>query len=256
MNRIGDRNLDEIRDVKITRNYLKHPKGSVLMEMGDTKIICTAMIENRVPHFLKGTGSGWVTGEYSMLPGSTQNRKIRDAARGKIDGRSQEIQRLIGRSLRGIVDLSAIGERSIWIDCDVIQADGGTRTASITGGFVALIDALNWLYKREEIKHIPVSNFLSAISVGIVKDVAMLDLCYREDYNALVDMNIIMTDQDELVEIQGTGEESTFSKEQLYELIELAEKGCSELIEKQKYALGEISDLVGKKADVEGEINE
>lgn len=252
MKRIDDRNFDQLRDVKITRNYLKDPNGSVLIEMGHTKIICTAMVEDRVPPFLKGRASGWVTGEYSMLPGSTRNRKVRDASRGRIDGRSQEIQRLIGRSLRGIVDLSAMGERTIWIDCDVIQADGGTRTAAITGGFVALIDALNWLYERGDIKYIPVANFLSAISVGIVKDVALLDLCYKEDHKALVDMNIIMTDQDELIEIQGTGEESTFSKEQLYELVELAEKGCRELIIKQKDALGDIGDLIGKDPNTEG----
>ncbi|NLJ98874.1 MAG: ribonuclease PH [Tissierellia bacterium] len=256
MKRIDNRSFDELRDIKITRNYLKHPQGSVLMEMGDTKIICTAMVEDRVPPFLKGTGSGWVTGEYSMLPGSTKNRKIRDAARGRVEGRSQEIQRLIGRSLRGVVDLSQIGERTIWIDCDVIQADGGTRTASITGGFVALVDALNWLYEQGEIKYIPISNFLSAISVGIVDDMVMLDLCYEEDYKASVDMNIIMTDQDELVEIQGTGEKNSFSKEQLYKLLDLAEKGNRVLIAKQKESLGKIGDLIGKSPNTEGEEDE
>ena len=256
MKRIDNRCFDELRDIKITRNYLKHPQGSVLMEMGDTKIICTAMVEDRVPPFLKGTGSGWVTGEYSMLPGSTKNRKIRDAARGRVEGRSQEIQRLIGRSLRGVVDLSQIGERTIWIDCDVIQADGGTRTASITGGFVALVDALNWLYEQGEIKYIPISNFLSAISVGIVDDMVMLDLCYEEDYKASVDMNIIMTDQDELVEIQGTGEKNSFSKEQLYKLLDLAEKGNRVLIAKQKESLGKIGDLIGKSPNTEGEEDE
>ncbi|HHV37968.1 MAG TPA: ribonuclease PH [Tepidimicrobium sp.] len=253
MNRIDNRSFDELRKVNITRNYLKHPQGSVLMEMGDTKIICSAMIEDRIPPFLKGTGTGWLTGEYSMLPGSTKNRKIRDSSRGRVEGRSQEIQRLIGRSLRGVIDLSHIGERTIWIDCDVIQADGGTRTASITGGFVALIDALNWLYDRGEIEHIPVSNFVSAISVGIVDGVALLDLCYNEDYRATVDMNIIMTDNDELVEIQGTGEKGTFTKDQLYQLLELAEKGNRELITKQREVLGKIGETIGNNTDIKGE---
>ena len=256
MKRIDNRRYDELRNVNMTRNYLKHPQGSVFIEMGNTKIICTAMIEDKVPPFLKGTDTGWITAEYSMLPGSTQHRKIRDAARGRVEGRSQEIQRLIGRSLRGIVDLSKIGERTIWIDCDVIQADGGTRTASITGGFVALVDALNWLYKRGDIKYIPISNFVSAISVGIVRGVPMLDLCYEEDHKALVDMNVIMTDKNEFVEIQGTGEESTFSKEELYKLLDLAEKGNNELLMKQKEILGDIANLIGKNVETKGENNE
>lgn len=255
MKRIDDRDYDELRDIRITRNYLKHPQGSVLMEMGNTKIICTAMVEDKVPPFLKGTGNGWVTGEYSMLPGSTEHRKVRDAARGRIDGRTQEIQRLIGRSLRGVVDLTKIGERTIWIDCDVIQADGGTRTASITGGFVALADALHWLYKKGHIKGIPISNFMSAVSVGLIKGQTILDLCYEEDYKALVDMNVIMTDENELIEIQGTGEGGTFSKEQLYELLNLAEKGNKELIIKQRETLRDISDLIGKNIGIEGEKN-
>lgn len=253
MSRIDNRGFDELRKVNITRNYLKHPQGSVLMEMGDTKIICSAMIEDRIPPFLKGTGTGWLTGEYSMLPGSTKNRKVRDSSRGRVEGRSQEIQRLIGRSLRGVIDLSHIGERTIWIDCDVIQADGGTRTASITGGFVALIDALNWLYDRGEIEYIPVSNFVSAISVGIVGGVALLDLCYDEDHRATVDMNIIMTDNGELVEIQGTGEKGTFTKDQLYQLLELAEKGNRELIAKQREVLGKIGETIGNNIDIKGE---
>lgn len=256
MKRIDNRNYDELRNVNITRNYLKHPQGSVLIEMGHTKVICTAMVEDRVPHFLKGTDTGWITAEYSMLPGSTIHRKVRDASRGRVEGRSQEIQRLIGRSLRGVIDLSKIGERTIWIDCDVIQADGGTRTASITGGFVALVDALNWLYEKGEIKYIPISNFLSAISVGIVNKTPILDLCYEEDYKASVDMNVIMTDNNEFVEIQGTGEGSTFSKEQLYSLLNLAEKGNNELIIKQKEVLGNISNLIGKKIGKEESKNE
>ncbi|NMB08188.1 MAG: ribonuclease PH [Tissierellia bacterium] len=240
MKRIDNRAYDQLRNVKIIRNYLKHPHGSVLIEMGDTKVICTAMVEDKVPPFLKGTDTGWITAEYSMLPGSTEHRKIRDAARGKIEGRTQEIQRLIGRSLRGVVDLEKIGERTIWIDCDVIQADGGTRTASITGGFVALVDALNWLHKQGEIESIPISNFLAAISVGIVDNIPILDLCYEEDYKALVDMNIIMTDDNKFVEIQGTGEGYVFSREELINLLDLAEKGNKELIEKQREVLGDI----------------
>lgn len=256
MKRIDNRAYDELRNVNITRKYLKHPQGSVLIEMGNTKVICTAMVEDKVPPFLKGTDTGWITAEYSMLPGSTQHRKIRDAVRGRVEGRSQEIQRLIGRSLRGIIDLSKIGERTIWIDCDVIQADGGTRTASITGGFVALVDALNWLYERENIKSIPISNFMSAISVGIVNNIPMLDLCYEEDHRALVDMNVIMTEKNEFVEIQGTGEGSTFSKDELYSLLDLAEKGNNQLIIKQKEALGDISNLIGKSIDIKGEKDE
>ena len=247
MKRIDDREYDELRNIKITRNYLKHPQGSVLMEMGDTKVICTAMVEDKVPPFLKGTGKGWITGEYSMLPGSTEHRKIRDAARGRIEGRTQEIQRLIGRSLRGIIDLTKIGERTIWIDCDVIQADGGTRTASITGGFVALVDALYWLYEKDHIKEIPIYNFMSAVSVGVVKGQTILDLSYEEDYKALVDMNVVMNDKNEFIEIQGTGEGGAFSKEQLYKLLDLAEKGNRELIIKQKEILGDISNLIEKK---------
>ena len=249
MNRIDMRQNDELRQVKITRNYLKHPQGSVLIEMGDTKVICTAMIDDRIPPFLKGTNTGWITAEYSMLPGSTLSRKVRESTRGKVEGRSQEIQRLIGRALRAAVDLSAIGERTIWIDCDVIQADGGTRTASITGSFVALVDALNKLYTNGEIQYIPITSFISAVSVGIVNRVPILDLCYEEDHRAQVDMNIIMTDKDQFVEVQGTGEESTFSMEELNELIRLAQIGNRELINKQKEALGEISELIGKKAD-------
>lgn len=240
MKRIDNRSREELRKVRISKDYLKHPHGSVLMEMGDTKIICTAMVDDRVPPFLKGTGQGWITGEYSMLPGSTEHRKIRDAARGRIEGRTQEIQRLIGRSLRAAVDLDKLGERTIWIDCDVIQADGGTRTASITGGFVALVEALNYLYQRGEIKEIPLSNFVAAVSVGLVEDLAMLDLCYEEDYRAQVDMNVVMTDDNRFVEIQGTGEGHVFSREELDEILSLAEKGNQELIKIQKEVLGDI----------------
>lgn len=247
MNRIDNRLADGLRPVKITRNYLLHPEGSVLIEVGNTKIICSAMVEERVPPFLKGTGTGWVSSEYSMIPGSTGVRKTRDINKLKIDGRTQEIQRLIGRSLRSVVDLSLLGERTLWIDCDVIQADGGTRTASITGSFVAMVDALKKLKDKNLIEKVPVKAFVSAVSVGIVDNEEILDLCYEEDSGALVDMNIVMTDKGEFVEIQGTGEESTFTYNQLTDLISLASKGCKELYEIQKSALGEeLSGEVGK----------
>ncbi|MBS4535350.1 ribonuclease PH [Clostridium sp. D2Q-14] len=214
--------------------------------MGDTKVICTAMIEDRVPPFLRGTETGWITAEYSMLPGSTQDRKRREASKGKLDGRTQEIKRLIGRALRSVIDLDKLGEKTIWIDCDVIQADGGTRTASITGSFVALVDALKKLKDEEIISTIPIKHFVSAISVGIVNDEAVLDLCYIEDSNAKVDMNVIMTDKGEFVEIQGTGEESPFSREHLNELLILAEKGNKELIKIQRDVLGEVSNIITK----------
>lgn len=246
MNRNNGRRYDELRPVKFTRNYTKYAQGSVLVEMGETKVICTATIEDRVPPFLKNTGKGWITAEYSMLPSSTQSRKVRESSRGKVEGRTQEIQRLIGRALRSVVDLDSIGERTIWIDCDVIQADGGTRTASITGSFVALVDALNNLKEEGILKYIPVSNFVSAVSVGIIEGQIMLDLCYTEDSTAKVDMNIVMTDKGEFVEVQGTGEESPFSREDLMELLRLGEKGNTELIKLQKEALGTIAEEVGK----------
>ena len=239
MKRVDGRVYNEIRNTKITRNYLLHPDGSVLIEMGNTKVICTALIEDRVPPFLKGTGQGWVTAEYAMLPGSTITRKTRDSRKGKIDGRSQEIQRLIGRALRSVVDLKGFGERTIWIDCDVIQADGGTRTAAITGSFVALIDAFSSLLKRKEIDKIPVNAFVSAVSVGIVNEQKVLDLCYKEDSNAKVDMNIVMTDKGEFIEVQGTGEESPFTMKEFKDLLALGCKGCKELIEIQKRTLGQ-----------------
>lgn len=244
MTRINGKNNDEMRDVKITRNYLEHPDGSVLMEMGNTKVICTAMIEDRVPFFLKGSETGWVTAEYAMLPGSTQSRKIRESSRGRIEGRTQEIQRLIGRSLRSVVDLNKLGERTIWIDCDVIQADGGTRTASITGAFIALVDAMEKLHGKGDIKEFPVKDFLSAISVGIVDGVGVLDLCYEEDFKADVDMNIIMTGKGEFVEVQGTGEEATYTREQLNELLDLGEKGNKELVSLQKEILENLVDKI------------
>lgn len=254
--RTDKRNYDEIRNVKITRNYLKHPQGAVLIEMGDTKVICSAMIEDRVPPFLKGSGKGWITAEYSMLPASTTSRKIRESSRGKVEGRTQEIQRLIGRALRSVVDLDKLGEKTIWIDCDVIQADGGTRTASITGAFVALADALHNLYINKQIKSIPLRNFLSAISVGVVNGEELLDLCYIEDSSADVDMNIVMTDDGKFVEVQGTGEEAPFSFEQLNKLISLGQKGNEELIKKQKEVLGEISELIVSVEETKDKVGE
>lgn len=253
--RVDGRKRDEIRKVNIIRNYLKHPQGSVLIEMGDTKVICTATVEDKVPPFLKNTGAGWITAEYSMLPGSTEIRKARDSRRGKVDGRSQEIQRLVGRALRSVANLEDLGERTIWIDCDVIQADGGTRTASITGGFVALVDALYGLYKEGVLTYIPIKDFLSAVSVGIVEEERLLDLCYDEDSKAKVDMNIVMTGNGEFVEIQGTGEQSPFSVEDLNELIRLGQKGNQELINKQKEVLKEVVELIGREKPEEGEID-
>ncbi|WP_343345971.1 ribonuclease PH [Terrisporobacter petrolearius] len=244
MIRIDGRKFDQIRDVKITRNFTKYAEGSVLIEMGETKVVCTASIEDKVPPFLRNTGTGWINAEYSMLPRSTQQRKIRDSSKGKIDGRSQEIQRLIGRAIRSVVDLNKLGERTIWVDCDVIQADGGTRTASITGAFVAVAEAIYKLYSDGLIKKMPIQNFVSAISVGIVNDECLLDICYEEDSNAQVDMNIIMTDRCEFVEVQGTGEERPFSRKDLNKLLELGEKGNKELIRIQRAALEEIADEI------------
>lgn len=233
MNRIDGRTWDRIRPVLLTDEFLKSPQGSVLIEVGDTKVICTAMVENSTARHLTGTGQGWVTAEYSMLPGSTQTRKKRDR-NGKTDGRSVEIQRLIGRSLRSVVDMKKLGERTIWIDCDVIQADGGTRTASITGAFVAMAEAMKQLKKEGSIDEIPITGFVSAVSVGIVDGEPVLDLCYEEDSRAMIDMNVVMTDAGEYIEIQGTGEERPFTGAELTKLLELAEKGCRELHEVQK----------------------
>lgn len=245
MKRLDNREFDELRKVTITNHYLMHPEGSVLIEMGDTKVICTASVEDKTAQHLKGTGKGWVTAEYGMLPGSTGTRKQRDSSRGKIDGRTMEIQRLIGRSLRSVTDLDLLGERTIWIDCDVIQADGGTRTASITGAFIAMVEAMKWMKKNGMIEIIPVKSFVSAVSVGILsggeEDLIVLDLPYAEDSVAKVDMNIVMTDQGEYIEVQGTGEDSPFRPEQLQRMLALAAKGCGELNRIQKEILGELS---------------
>ena len=235
--RIDGRKNDQVRHTKVTRNYIKHAEGSVLIEVGDTKVICTASIEDKVPPFLKGTGEGWITAEYNMLPRSTATRKVRDIARLKLDGRTMEIQRLIGRSLRSVVDLKALGEKTIWIDCDVIQADGGTRTTSITGAFIALVDAVNKIHKQKSFKVYPIRKFVCATSVGIVGEEKLLDLCYEEDSNAKVDMNIIGTDDWQFVEIQGTGEEAPFTRSELNEILDLGEKGIKQMIQLQKDCL-------------------
>lgn len=241
MQRIDKRKFDEIRNVKITNNYLIHGEGSVLIEMGNTKVICTASVEEKTAQHLKGTGKGWITAEYGMLPRSTGFRKQRDSTRGKIDGRTMEIQRLIGRTLRSVVDMDKLGERTIWIDCDVIQADGGTRTASITGSFVAMVEAMKWMMDKGMIKEIPVKNYAAAISVGIVENEILLDLSYAEDSVAMVDMNVAMTDTGEYIEVQGTGEDAPFKSEELSKLLLLAEKGCKELIKVQKGITGDVS---------------
>lgn len=246
MKRSDGRIADQMRPVKITRNYIKHAEGSVLIEVGETKVICTATVEEKVPPFMKGEGKGWITAEYAMLPRSAPIRIVRESAKGKISGRTHEIQRLVGRSLRSIVDLTALGERTIIIDCDVIQADGGTRTASITGSFVALVDALGALLERNAIKKIPISECLAAISVGIVDGQALLDLAYVEDSVAEVDMNIVMTEMGKFIEVQGTAEGSPFSKSEFDALILSAQKGVNELIAIQKEALGELGLKIGK----------
>lgn len=243
---------DELRNIKITTNYTKYAEGSVLVEFGETKVICTASIEEKVPPFLKNTGSGWISAEYSMLPRSTKQRKLRDSTRGKVDGRSQEIQRLIGRSLRNVVDFKKLGERTIWIDCDVIQADGGTRTTSINGSFIALALACKKLYDKKIIEQFPINSFVSAISVGIVGDDNVLDLCYEQDSNAKVDMNVVMNDKEEFIEIQGTGEQAPFSRDKLNSLLELAIKGNRQIISKQQEILGqEITELIFGKKEIE-----
>ena len=236
MIRQDGRGLDKIRKVQINRNYIKYAEGSCLIELGNTRVICTASIEESVPPFLKGTGTGWVTAEYGMLPRSCQTR----IKRGKDSGRVYEIQRLVGRSLRAICDMKPIGERTIWIDCDVIQADGGTRTASITGSFLALADALNKLKKDGLLNKIPVKDFVAATSVGIVNGDFLLDLAYEEDSKAEVDMNIVMTGKGEFIEIQGTAERKTFNKEQADKLLTLAKKGIAELIDIQRNLLKDI----------------
>ncbi|ALC84810.1 ribonuclease PH [Bacillus sp. FJAT-22090] len=249
--RTDGRNVDQLRDIQIETNYLIHPEGSVLITVGRTKVICNATIEDRVPPFLRGQGKGWITAEYSMLPRATQSRTQREASKGKVTGRTMEIQRLIGRALRSVVDLESIGEKTIWIDCDVIQADGGTRTASITGAFVALTIALGKLYEEKNLPVFPVRHYLAATSVGIIDNVGVvLDLNYEEDSSAAVDMNIVQTSSGEYVELQGTGEEATFSKKELLVLLEFGEIGIQQLMSVQRNALGELANKIGDKGQV------
>jgi len=252
--RHDQRKQDDLRPITITTDFVKHPEGSVLIQVGDTKVICNASIENRVPPFMRGKGTGWVTAEYAMLPRATDQRNIRESSRGKVSGRTMEIQRLIGRALRSVVDLTKIGERTLWIDCDVIQADGGTRTASITGAFVAASLAFGKLIDEGKIDKFPMIDFLGATSVGVLPGgETVLDLDYKEHFGADVDMNIVMTGSGEFVEIQGSGEEATFSNVQLQSLLSLAETGLSEIFAQQKEVLGTLADRIGETKTVTGE---
>jgi ribonuclease PH len=240
MNRLDGRNNEQLRPVNVSCDFIKYPEGSVLIEMGQTKVICNASVEEKVPLWLKGQEQGWVTAEYSMLPRATQQRTQREASKGKLTGRTQEIQRLIGRALRSVVDLKALGERTIWLDCDVIQADGGTRTASITGSFIAMVQALRHLKEKGLIEKLPVTDWLAAVSVGKVQGEVMLDLAYAEDSVAEVDMNIVMTGKGQFVEIQGTAEDYPFTRDELNQMLALGEKGIKELISVQQKVLGQV----------------
>ncbi|GAB4255953.1 MAG: ribonuclease PH [Methylomicrobium sp.] len=235
--RPSGRNPDQLREIKFTCGYTKHAEGSVLVEFGDTRVLCTASVENTVPRFLKGKGEGWITAEYGMLPRSTHDRMGREASRGKQGGRTQEIQRLIGRSLRAAVDLKALGENTITIDCDVLQADGGTRTASITGGFVALSLAVQKMLAKKQLKQNPLHGQVASVSVGIYQGVPVLDLDYAEDSHAETDMNVVMNDAAAFIEVQGTAEGHAFRKEELDAMLDLATKGIRELLDKQAEAL-------------------
>ncbi len=237
MAREDGRTNDQIRPVSITRGYIKYAEGSCLIEVGDTRVICTASVEEKVPPFLKGSGTGWVTAEYGMIPRSCLTRNQREATRGQLGGRTMEIQRLVGRSLRSVVDLKALGERTIWMDCDVIQADGGTRTASMTGAYVALVEATDWLKKQGLLRKNVMLDMLAAVSVGVVSGESMLDLKYSEDSCAAVDMNVAMTGAGKFVEIQGTAEGMPFSRQQFNKLLDLAEVGIKQLFEIQREAL-------------------
>ncbi|MBI2485456.1 MAG: ribonuclease PH [Deltaproteobacteria bacterium] len=237
--RTDGRKADELRPVKITRGAMKYPEGSALIEMGETKVICTATIEESVPPFLRETGKGWITAEYSMLPRSTKSRNTRDAVRGRVGGRSQEIQRIVGRALRAVVNMDKLGERTIIVDCDVFQADGGTRTASITGAFVALTDAVQYLLRDGILQENPIIDFVAAVSVGMIDGKAVLDLSYEEDSKAELDMNVAMTASRLLVEVQGTAERKPFSKDELSQMINIAEKGILRLIAKQREILAD-----------------
>lgn len=246
MVRIDGRRADQLRPIRIERSYLMYPEGSVRIDMGKTQVICTASVEDKVPPFLKGTGQGWITAEYAMLPRSTKERTPRDSmTKGRPAGRTFEIQRMIGRALRAAVDLGKLGERTIWIDCDVIQADGGTRTAAVNGGFVALVEAIHKMYDSGVIKEFPVRSFVAAVSVGIVNGEPVVDLCFEEDFRAEVDLNVVMNDRGEYVEIQGTAEHKTFSREELQDLLDMAWRSIREIIEIQRLALGDIASKIG-----------
>ena len=238
MMRPDQRRPDQMRPVTITRNYLPHAEGSCLIQVGDTHVLCAASVEERLPPWRRGQGKGWVTAEYAMLPRATQERTQREVTRGKASGRTQEIQRLIGRSLRAVTDMARLGERTIWIDCDVIRADGGTRTASITGAYVALCDAIRHLQQKGRLAANPITDTLAAVSVGIVEGDHMLDLCYQEDSRAQVDMNFVMTGNGDLVEVQGTAEDSPFSRASMDAMMDLATRGVEELNAAQREALG------------------
>ena len=238
--RSDQRSSNQLRDTTITPNYLIHAEGSVLIQAGNTKVICAASVEDRVPNFLRNTGKGWVTAEYGMLPRATSTRTQREASQGKVGGRTQEIQRLIGRSLRSVTNLPALGERTIWIDCDVIQADGGTRTASITGAFVALALALERLRERDVIRTIPLADYVAATSVGIVDSEPLLDLAYDDDSRAEVDMNIVKTGDGRFIEVQGTAEALPFGRVALDTLLDLADHGIRQLVDKQKAIVGHL----------------
>ncbi|GAJ99313.1 ribonuclease PH [Geomicrobium sp. JCM 19055] len=248
MERTDGRTTNQIRPTTIETNYIKHPEGSVLISVGDTKVICSASIEERVPPFLRGQGKGWITAEYSMLPRATEQRNIRESSKGKVTGRTMEIQRLIGRSLRAVLDLEALGERTVWVDCDVIQADGGTRTASITGAYVATALALTKLVNEKKIEKLPLQDSLAAISVGLdAERNVLLDLCYEEDAAANVDLNVIMTGSGEFVELQGTGEEATFTHQELLSMLASADSGIKELIAIQQQVLQLVNETDGEE---------
>jgi ribonuclease PH len=235
--RPSGRNPDQLRTIKLIRNYIKHPEGAVLVEFGDTRVLCTATVEDKAPRWIKGSGKGWVTAEYGMLPRSTGQRMNREAAQGRQGGRTMEIQRLIGRSLRAVVDLAALGERTITIDCDVIQADGGTRTASITGGYVALVDAIQHMRQRGTLNKNPIYGYVASVSVGIYQGAPVLDLDYAEDSNAETDMNVVMNDAGAFIEVQGTAEGHAFRMDELQAMLDLAKDGIATLIDYQRAAL-------------------
>lgn len=253
--RIDGRALDQLRPVRIERGFNRYAEGSALVSFGDTKVMCTASVEEKTPQFLRGSGKGWVTAEYAMLPRATASRTPRDVVKGQVTGRSQEIQRLIGRSLRAAVALPKLGERTVWIDCDVIQADGGTRTAAITGGFVALVDALRWLWHEGKLTCIPLAHFVAAVSSGIVDGKLMLDLCFEEDSKASVDFNVVMNEALQFIEIQGTAEEGAFASDDLHFMLALARRGIEELIKIQDRSL-QLSSEERKAIEIAGSLRQ